>query len=121
MQNEVEFRDGWLLWVTIRGDQDEQAARATIERDLEVLREHGIEHAPVLVDMRAAGELTAEARKVFGGAAGLDAFDHVAMVTDSTFTRVALNFILRAGGKAGESRFFPDPDDAVAWLRESSR
>lgn len=116
MENEVEFRDGWLLYVTAKGEQGREHAEATIARDLEVLQHNEAAAAPILVNMQQMGRMSAEARRIYGEATARDEFERIAFVTDSTFTRVAVNFFTRASGKADKTRFFSDDDEAIAWL-----
>lgn len=115
MNNTVEFRDG-TLHVEARGEQDENEALANVARQEELLEDHGVASAPVLIDIRDSTAFTAEARRVYRRAIGQDMYERLAFVIGSTFTRVAITFITRASGRADKTRFFRERAEALAWL-----
>lgn len=116
MPAEIDFRDG-VVYDLDRGTDDAAEAEVAVARIRQVIREQGLESAPLLVDLRESTGVSPDARRVYEQAVADDRLERIAFVTSSTFMRVAVNFVTRASGKAEKTRFFTTPDDAMTWLR----
>jgi hypothetical protein len=72
---------------------------------------------PFLLDIRATGTLSREARIFYAGEQGEQTVSRLAMVADSAFTRVVGNLFMRLVKTNYPVRIFPSTDEALVWLR----
>jgi len=72
---------------------------------------------PLLLDVRGAGPISREARAHYVGDESAELVHAQALVSASTFDRVAANFYLRLAKARFPIRMFDSEEAAVEWLR----
>ncbi len=116
MRADIDFRDG-VVYVLDRGTDNADEAEDVVTGMRQVMADHGLASAPLLVDLRESPGVSPDARKVYERTVADDMLERVAFITSSTFMRVAVNFVTRASGRADKTQFFTELEPAMSWLR----
>jgi len=108
-------------WVVHTGEShSEEEARLNIEAAARLTKAQGLEKMPMLVDIRLLRSISREARTLYAGPQNAVVVSAVALVTESSASRVLANFFMALNKPATRTRVFTDTDAAVAWLSEFS-
>lgn len=110
-----------VAWVTHSGElHEEEHARLNIAAVERLTKAQGIDKTRLLVDMRQIRSVSREARTLYAGPTNALSMCAVALVTDSSASRVLANFFMALNKPETPTRVFTDTESAVAWLREHS-
>lgn len=93
--------------------QDEEHARENVEALFSLIRGRPL---PVLVDIRAAGTTSPEARRVY--ATEIHNTPAQAVLVDSAFTRMVAGLFVRLSRPKIPTRLFTSEEEATAWLHQ---
>jgi hypothetical protein len=108
-----------LVIVRIKAGVSQSLTDATDNLTAAVLETEG-QRRPLLIDVRNAEPLDADARHHYSGQVLTDHFVALALLVDATpFGRMMGNVYLRIARPGIPTQLFTDETDAVRWLRES--
>lgn len=94
---------------------EEQTAEDAAENLKKIRAAFGEEKKFVLIDSRAMGTLSREARETYSTNSNIHA---LALLVDSTFTRITANLFIQVARPKFPVRMFTSQKDAVDWLKE---
>jgi hypothetical protein len=72
---------------------------------------------PVLVDMRLGRDIDRETREYYSSKDGLSSTKALALLVESSVTRIMANFFINFNMPAVPTKLFTSEDEAVAWLK----
>lgn len=108
-----------VLHVEVQGDADLQLedAKRTIEMCGKLTQGHS---SPALVHLGKIKSVSRDARLYYGSEEAARVLAAVALLVDSSASKIIANFMIGLNSKAMAMKFqvFDDEQDAYAWLRE---
>jgi hypothetical protein len=112
----IQMSDDGLVIVRIR-DGAYQSVEDAKTNLATAMAETGGRRRPLLVDIRAAQPLDADARHHYSGQALIDSFSAMALLVESSFLGRAMgNVYLRVARPGIPTQLFTDESRAVEWL-----